>query len=162
MSVVHLLIAAVVGCLLTATAGYWVGHESGRKDVQSRWDAEKVRAYAAAEVARKRVTQIEQEAEIEVRRLSDAYSKEVARRDAALSASHRELDRLRHAIAAADRNRLPKPAACRPEADGAASVAGDLLSACAGELVEMGEQAERLAGQVISLQDYIRIIRGAH
>jgi hypothetical protein len=161
MTVLHVLIAALIACLVTAVAGYWAGHSSGVQATETKWNKERLAAHRAADEARLRIAKIEEETTLQVRAISDAYTKEIRRRDAALSSSRRELDRLRLVIdAAATRDgRRPEAAANRPEVDGAAATAGVLLSACAGELVEMGGQAEHLAGQVISLQEYIRTLQ---
>lgn len=160
MSVVHILIAAAIGCAMAGIGGYWYGHISGSESTRVRWNAERLAQHRALDEARRHIARIENEAEMEVRAMSEAYTNEIKRRDISAAAARRELDRLRQSIASAASSSNASPAAPdRPPVDGAAPVAGNLLGECAEELVAMGGHAERLSGQVMSLQDYVRTLQ---
>lgn len=159
MSLIHILIAAVIGCALTGIGGYLAGRDAGADDMKAQWDAEKIASYVLVEKARAEIGRVERKAELEVRRISESYTEEIRRRDVAAAATRRELDRLRQSIAAAGNSQPAPVTPDRPPADGAAPAAGNLLGECATELVEMGGHAERLSGQVMSLQDYVRTLQ---
>lgn len=86
-----------------------------------------------------------------------AYARNERTLRARVDASRVELDGLRGDLAAV---LAPRPAASTPGAavviDGAGTVLGELLGACAASLQGMAAEADRLALKLSGLQDYIR------
>jgi hypothetical protein len=156
--VVQLIVVAALACVVSLAAGYLWGFQGGTAAVLVDWDKERLAGFAAVERERQRVIEIERRMELKVREQADVYSKEILRRETAAAGTRRELDRLRVALARADRGPSAAPADDRPEVDGGAALATVLLGECATQLVEMGGHAERLAGQVIGLQQYVRTV----
>jgi len=72
----------------------------------------------------------------------------------AIAGARSELDRLRDDLAARSGSTSQDPAAC-PGTDGAAPIERDLFGQCAGSLVIMAAEADRLATQVSGLQGYV-------
>lgn len=106
---------------------------------------------AASERARAREQQLaEEKQKVEVR--YEALKKSNAR---AVAGAQHELDRLRQQLAAADSAPAPSDSASAPRAYGGAGIEAQLLGSCAGALVGMAAEADRLAAQVIGLQSYV-------
>jgi hypothetical protein len=160
MYVGYSLIAALVAAVVGLAGGYALGFTHAAEDVTARWNEERVKTMRAVDKARQEVARIEARAEAQIRKQTDEYTQELRRREAAAAGNRRELDRLRHLLAAAaGRSPAAKDSTPGQPPDGAASVAGELLGECAGELAAMGEQASRLASQLIGLQSYVNAIR---
>lgn len=156
-----LSIAATV--LLSGAGGYFAGHwlgdsegyQRGAADVQRGFDAFKRTQREAADRALVQRMDEEQSLRRQAREKTDALTKEVQSRDAALARTRRERDRLLVALAARPAGGGDAAAApAGPQADGDA--VGRALGECSGQLVEMGGLADRLSLQVIGLQDYAR------
>jgi hypothetical protein len=156
--VFQLIAAAGIACAVSLAGGYLWGFQGGAAAVEAEWNKERLATFAALDAERQRVIEVERRWDANVREQADAYSHEIRRREVAAAGTRRELDRLRDALAAADRRTLTAPAGDRPAADGDAALAAILLGECATELVALGDAAERLAGQVMGLQQFVRLV----
>jgi hypothetical protein len=157
------IVALVVALAVGSVTLYRAGIKSGEARVQAQWDAERIahaehiqRVQAANQAA-------ERDLAIRLQESADAHTATLDRLRESESAAGRQLVRLRAAIATAAIGHREQSAAATagPQADDAAAAAGDLLSACAGELEQMGRAAGGLAAQVIGLQGYARTAQKA-
>lgn len=152
-----LAIAAAIAIATSGAIGYVKGRSSGAEAVQARWDAERVTQLQAQAAAQGAKAKAEDAIARQLKDQSDAHTKEIGRRDVAVAGARTELARLRDALAAAATVRHITPATPPGPAPDAAAAARDVLGSCAQELVGLGEQADRLAGQLIGLQDYANL-----
>lgn len=135
---------AVAG--LALSAGAWVhGRAHGIDITEARY------ATQAAE-ATQEARRFEQQRAARAQEAQDALYADKRRAQAAASAAGRELDRLRHALAQRSATGSDPQAACRT--DGARE--RELLGACAGDLAELGREADRLTGKLTALQVWVR------
>lgn len=169
MNLVSLLIPrwAIFGVIAAALLGIYAWHAhavhtaraEGMAEVRGEFNeyiTARVRASAAAERAQRSKETLHAKELLE-ERAQRATDRAVA--DAAAAGARSQLQRLRATIAAAITTRPVQPGANsgpRPDPDAAAIAAGDVLSECAGEVVEMGEQAEDLAIRLRGLQAWAR------
>lgn len=154
-------IGPVVG-LVALLGGLWAGYayivhtarSEGRAEVQALWDADKqareVLAAAAAENTRVKEAQHAQDIEAERK----ARERDGIIVGTVLADTRSQLERLRATSAAVTARAVQASAsaATGPGADDAAEASGAVFTECAGELVQMGQQAEGLAQQVRGLQ----------
>lgn len=141
---VRLVIAAIVAVVLAGT--HWKAYINGQKAVRAEYQAKQL---AAEQAARAR----EQELVAQRQKVEELYVEEKRKAAAAAAGARTELGRLRDQLAAG----RPAPANPTPttRAD-AGAIEGQLLGACASALVAVAEDADRLAAQVVGLQDYVR------
>lgn len=149
------IVAAIVIALAFAGT-YWKGHTSGAKAVQTLWDADVAQRTAQALQAEIAARKKEQELQSKVRSVSDAYR--TARENtnhlaAAASDGLRNLETILSAPAIASSG-----ATASGGNHGAGSVERELLGSCAATLARMGQEADRMALKVVTLQEYIRAI----
>lgn len=140
--------------------GYAAGWTAGATQVRAEWHAERARQADAFARAVNQRDAAERDAAKTLKRITDAHSADLARRDDAVAAARVELVRLRDALSRARATRArdePPSAAARRPADDPDARPGELLAQCAGELVQMAERAGSLAAQVIGLQAYARL-----
>jgi hypothetical protein len=152
-----LAIAAAIAIATSGTLGYVKGRSSGAQAVQARWDAERVAQLQAHADALAAKSKAEDALARQLQAQADAHTQEIQRRDAAGAGARTELARLRDALATTATSRHDPQATPTGPAPDAAAAARDVLGSCAQELVGLGEQADRLAGQLIGLQDYARL-----
>jgi hypothetical protein len=164
-------------CVLAVlSAAYWWAHGKGEKkgygictaEFQPRIDKlqdEKLQAQQAVIAAQQAKAIAEASLAKQLEDQADEYSKRIAVLEAGNAGARRELGRLRDALATARTSlrHLSQPAAAGagPATDGSPADTGELLSQCAGRLVEVGGSADRLAAQVIGLQAYARLAHKA-
>ena len=130
-----------------------------------RMQSEKLQAQQAVIAAQQAKATAEATLAKQLEDQADEYSKRIATLEAGNAGARRELGRLRDALATARTSlrSLSQSAHSRagPAPDGSPADTGELLSACAGRLVEVGGSADRLAAQVIGLQAYARLAHKA-
>lgn len=141
---IRLVIVAIVAVVLAGT--HWKVYLNGQKAVRAEYQAKQL---AAEQAARAR----EQQLVAQRQKVEELYVQEKRKAATAAAGARAELDRLRGQLAAGG----PAPAdpATAPRADGA-SIESQLLGACATALVGVAEGADRLAAQVVGLQEYVR------
>lgn len=160
--IVHVLAFAVLmsgfSSLIVGMNAYSKGKAAGSAEVQQQWDAVAEAQRKAVEQATAEKIEAENRLAHQLQEQANALTAQIRSRDAAIRAARTELARLRDALATAaiGAREHASPAAAGPPADGAPADTGQLLGACAERLVELGEQADRLATQVVGLQDYAR------
>ena len=150
---------AVFSSGIVGSITYSKGKTAGRAEVQQEWDAVREAQRAAVERATAEKIEAENRLSRQLQEQADALTAQIRSRDAAIRSARAELQRLRDALATAaiGHRERAAPAAAGPSADGAPADAGQLLGACAERLVDVGEQADRLATQVAGLQEYARL-----
>lgn len=173
------LYAGIAGAVLLAVV-VWVAYAwaHGRGEAQGygtctaeyqpridRLQSDKLAAQQAVIAAQQQKAAAESALAKQLQEQADEYSARIKTLEAGNAGARRELGRMRDALATARTSlrALSESEATgpRPAADGAAADTGQLLGECAGRLVEMGGQADRLAAQVIGLQAYARIAHRA-
>jgi len=157
---------AIFGAMAAALLGLygWHVHEvrsaraDGRAEVQAKWDADIAKRNALAETAAetRRVKEATHAAELAKERTQRAADLAVAH--AAAAAARSQLQRLRATIGDITARPVQPGAnpATRADPDAVTASIGDVLSECAGEAVELGEQAEDLAVRLRGLQAWAR------
>lgn len=159
------VLLAALGLAWRAAATHYTNQ--GRAQVQARWDAavrqqerDHARATAAAQERERRAEQQAQAA-------ADDNARRIAARETALrghaAGLERDLERLRHELAAADAafagfRASRADASAAAGADAAAAGARELFRQCAGRYAGMAANAAGLAAQVTGLQDHLRIV----
>ena len=132
----------------------------GRAEVRAEWNAaELTRAGIAQQAAEAtKAKEATHARELAKQRAQRTLSAAVAA--SAVNAARTELDRLRSDIATgAGGCAVPSDPAAGLGIDDGPTRAGELLSACAGELASLAADADRLAGQVSGLQGYVGATR---
>jgi len=146
--------------IATAAAAALIGshlyaYTAGKATVKAAWDKETAAQIRAALVAEQAARAKEKALIDEKAKLEKSYADEKRKAAAAAASARNELDRLRAEIkAAADRSARANPAT-PGRAHGPAAFP-ELLGECAGALLEMGQEADRLKGIAQGLQDYSR------
>lgn len=133
---------------------HFVSYRYGRATVRAQWEQDKAQrtqqALAAEQAARAR----EQELIDKRKKLEDRYAQNKRKADAAAAGARTELGRLRDQLAAAG-GQTPADPAAPARADAAPSAERAVISECAGALVEMAANADRLSATVTGLQGYV-------
>lgn len=153
-------LVGLVALLGSLWAGYaYIVHTArseGRAEVQAAWDRDiQARALLAAAAAEeKRIKEKQHEMDIASERKQREIDRVVA--DRALADTRAALERLRHTTAtiASGAVQTGQDHDGGPGADGSASALGQVFGECAGELVQMGRQAEDLGSRLRGLQAY--------
>lgn len=91
----------------------------------------------------------------------ERYVQEKTRAAAAAGRARSELDGLRDELYAVRSTAACKDPATAGRADGAARLEGELLGQCAASLVGMAAEADRLAANVVGLQEYVKRVCAA-
>lgn len=147
---------AIVAAVFLAGV-YWKGHTSGAKSVQAEWDADIAQRTAAAleasEAARKR----EQELLTKVERVDRAYQDQKRAVQHVASAAADGLRNLETILAAPAI--ASSGAAASSGNHGAGGLERELLGQCAAALAGLGQEADRMALKVLTLQDYVRAVQ---
>lgn len=86
----------------------------------------------------------------------ERYVQEKTRAAAAAGRARNELDGLRDELYAFRSSSACKDPATAGRADGAARLEGELLGQCAAALVGVAAEADRLAANVVGLQEYVK------
>jgi hypothetical protein len=151
----RLAVAAAIALALAAS--HWKAYTKGRDVVRAEWAldaAERTQAaLAASEAARK----VEQDLQTKVGRVDRAYQEQkraTAHVAAAAADGLRNLEAILTAPATASSN-----AVASAGNHGAGGVERELLGQCAAALAGMGKEADRLAGKVLTLQEYVKAIQ---
>lgn len=150
------LVAAVVVAFAVA-AGGWKGYSLGKESVQAEWDADVAERTAAALAASEAARKVEQELQTKVGRVDRAYQEQkraTAHVAAAAADGLRNLETILAAPAVASSG-----AVASGGNHGAGSIERELLGSCAATLARMGQEADRMALKVLTLQEYVRTIR---
>ena len=163
------LIAAGGLALMLLIAGialrsHWI--DSGRQEIQTKWDTQKAQIVIAAtnqviqqaEKNRERETQLR--LKNEQNHAQQLNRNQVATTAAAIAAAANQ--RLQHTLSANNANpsTVPAPRAntCpQPRTNDAAASTRRALATCSAEHQQLASDADRLANQVAGLQDYARL-----
>lgn len=147
------LLAAAIG----VSCG-WYGYGKGAAHTQAKWDKERAAQVLLVEQSRKKAEETEHNTAVTLKRQQEKFDAEVIARGAALASNNRELARLRDALSRAGRLSDPQAGPAGRPADGTYTLAAELLGACAGELVTLGDEARQLASKVDGLQRYAKMV----
>jgi len=132
----------IIGSLATVIGAFFYGQHIGQQSVTVKWEAERIKISEAARVKEQSVNQ-------SIGKLQDELLKQTTRR----AIAERTLDnRLREFQAAISRANEVSPAASSPNGVGT----GEVLGACAAELVGLAKETDRLAEKVTGLQTYVK------
>lgn len=155
MIVPSLRLLGAITLAVALSISHWYAYDHGRGAVQAKWDRETARQIQVALKAEQAARAREQTLAQENARLERRHADEKRKAAAAAASASAELDRLRDQIrAAGSRAACPDPAASGRTHGGA--VFQELLGECAGALLELGKEADRLKGIAGGLQDYAR------
>ena len=146
--------AAVILAFALA-ASHWFMYGAGKTAVQSKWNEETARQIQTALKAEQAARAREQALVAQRSELETRYAQEKRKSDAAAAGAKSELERLRAEIKAAN----GRSAGSNPAAPGRAhgsSAFPELLAECAGALVDLGQEADRIKGIAGGLQDYAK------
>ncbi len=149
-------IAVAMAAVFALLASHQFAYQAGQDSILGQWHkakAEDASAWAAAEVrARERERQIA----FQLRTAEDRHAQEVTRRAADASGARHELERLRTQITSSS---LPTcgaaQAASATRGADAPTTFPELFSQCSIALSDLAAEADRLAGQVSGLQNYL-------
>lgn len=168
IGVAALVAAGLVAYQLIHRAGLDEGYGLCEAEYQPRIDrmqSEKLAAQQAVIAAQRAKADAEASLAAQLEEQAHEHSKREQALRAGRDGLQRDLVRLRDALATARVSLRalgqPEAAGARPQADGAAAGAGELLGECATQLAEVGGRADSLAAQVIGLQAYARIAHRA-
>lgn len=157
------IVAGILGMVLSYGLGALQWYAKGAASVRAEWNADIIEQHKAIDAARSKAAKEQAALTVELQDQANAHTTELRARAADDERNRRDLARLRDALATAaigHRERTDSPAA-GPPPDGTAALAGELFGSCARELVDLGNEARGLAGQVIGLQDYARTAQKA-
>lgn len=146
-----------IAIALALSAGFWKAYHSGYKARDAIAQVEEAQRTAQALEASEAARKVEQELSAKVRKVSDDYRtarKNLDHLAAASSNGLRNLEAILTAPATASSG-----AVASSGNHGAGGVERELLGQCAAALAGMGKEADRLAGKVLTLQEYIRAIQ---
>lgn len=146
------MMAALAAALI---GSHWYVFTAGKSSVQAKWDkdiAERAQIALAAEQAAR---QKEQSLVAQKDQLERRYVDQKRKSEAAAARANAELSRLRDEIRAAASRPASKDPAPASRADGT-NAFPELLGECAGALLELGQEADRLKGIAGGLQDYAK------
>lgn len=138
--------ALIVAAFLAGT--HWKAYVTGKHVVQAEWTQKSLDAERDARNKEQALIAAKQKAE-------EAYVDQKRKAARAAAGAQSELDRLRDAIAATGGSSCPDPAA-QPRVNGVTRLEQELLGHCAGALVELAAEADRLEALVVGLQAYIK------
>ncbi len=138
-------VAGLVLVVLFAAAN-WKSYVSGVQRERTRWEAKTARAEAMAREHEQRMIAAKHEAEVKYEQLKKRSAR-------AAAGAQSELDGLRNALG--ERQVAADSSAC-PRADAGARLEQELLGYCAGALVNLAAEADRLEATVVGLQGYVK------
>lgn len=137
---IRLIILLVAGLLLAGT--HWRAYKVGGNAVEAKYQAQTL-------TLERKLVQDRQKAE-------ERYEEQRKKAASAAAGARTELDRLRHELALRGAHGSDTAPSARTDDQGA--VERGLLGVCATELQELGAEADRLAGKVTGLQDYVKSV----
>lgn len=144
-------VGAGVALAIALASSHWWAYSNGRHQVQIEWDADTANRTAAALVAEQQARATEQALNDQVRKVSNAYTAEKARRATADRAAADSLRRLEAALAGAHREPPADPATPERADD---DPRDGIIAECANALVRLDRAYRALAGQTTALQGY--------
>lgn len=145
-------IAAALAAVLAVS--HFSAYRAGSASVRQKWDAQITTQALATAKASEDARIKEQALQAKVTRVQNDYTAEKKRRaaDAVRSAdSLRDFRATLYSIAPSDTARAPG-------AYGSGGLERDLLADCGKALTDLGQEADRLAGKVVGLQDYVKAV----
>lgn len=151
----RLAVAAAIALALAGT--HWKAYTKGRDVVRAEWALDVAERTAAALAASEAARKAEQELQTKVGRVDRAYQEQkraTAHVAAAAADGLRNLETILAAPAVASSG-----AVASGGNHGAGSIERELLGSCAATLARMGQEADRMALKVLTLQEYVRTIR---
>ena len=146
-----------IAIALALSAGFWKAYHSGYKARDAIAQVEEAQRTAQALEASEAARKVEQELTAKVGKVDRAYQDQkraTATVAAAAADGLRNLEAILTAPATASSS-----AVASSGNHGAGGVERELLGQCAAALAGMGKEADRLAGKVLTLQEYIRAIQ---
>ena len=144
-------VGAGVALAIALASSHWMAYSKGKRQVQIEWDADTAQRTVAALLAEQQARASEQALADRVRKVSNAYTAEKARRATADRAAADSLRRLEAALAGAHREAAADPTTA-PRADD--DPRDGIIAECAGALGQMDRAYRALAGQTTALQGY--------
>lgn len=151
----RLAVAAAIALALAGT--HWKAYTKGRDVVRAEWALDAAERTAAALAASEAARARESELQTKVGRVDRAYQEQkraTAHVAAAAADGLRNLETILAAPATASSGAVASSGNY-----GAGSVDRELLGSCAATLARMGQEADRMALKVLTLQEYVRTIR---
>lgn len=135
-------------------AGCWKSYVAGKNSVQAQFDA-----YRAEQTAQALSESVARRHREETYQSNYAKAKnEAAKQKALRIAADAALDNGLREFQTANSGTGNEQAAAGPGTNGTGGLERELLNHCAGALVAVGKEADRLEAKVIGLQDYIKSI----
>lgn len=152
LSIPARITAALIAVALIAGGLWWMRHgayKAGAESVRQEYAAAATKAAIAAMKTQERL----QEA---VQRIGEKNEQTKRQNAAAAAGAEHELGSLREQLAA--RDRADASAASAASGADAARAERELLGSCAGALVGMAQEADRVEAKLSGLQDYVRSV----
>ncbi len=144
--------ALIVAVFLAGT--HWKAYTKGQDAITAEWDKDIAQRTAAAleasEAARKR----ESELQTKVGRVDRAYQESKRNTEHVARAAADGLRNLEAILAAP--NSPASSATASSGNHGTGGVERELLGSCAASLVGLGQEADRMAAKIVTLQEYIK------
>ena len=147
MFYVKLILVAIVLAALAAFG--WKMYHKGAEAVRVEWRADVAKRTADALQAEQQARAKEQELSVKLRSVSNAYTVTKSRLATANRDAADSLQRLNAAIASTD-----KPGADTATPGGVVDPRDTIIGQCAGALVRLDQDHQRVAGKLAALQDY--------
>ena len=146
-------IVAVLAVALCAT--HWKAYVVGKTTVMSQWQQEKLTLAQEALKAEQVARQKEQQLVVAKEKAEKQYVDEKRKAAVAAASASAELDRLRDVLA--NNNRKESAGSCAvPGINARAGLEQELLGQCAGTLVSLAAEADRLETVIVGLQSYVK------
>lgn len=148
----RIVLALFVSLALAATL--WKAYVMGQNDIQQKWDKQTTTLALETLKQSEKYRAKEQQAQINVTKVQNEYAaakKLNANLARGLTDSLRELQATLDSAATSN---APTPSGAH-----GAGIEYQLLGNCAGNLVGISAEAQRLAGKVIGLQNYINAVK---
>ena len=158
MSLIPWWARALILAALVAAVGFAIHHLAASRQ-QIGYDRAQAEYTAAALVADQAARAKEHQLQATVATLGQQHEKTKQRAAVAAAAAGAELDGLRSDLAARDGAAGANPAAtCGTDAARAGRIERELLQQCAAALQTVAAEADRIAGRLSGLQDYVRAV----
>ena len=148
----RLAVAAAIALALAAS--HWKAYRTGQDAITAEWDKDIAQRTAAALEASEKARKVEQELSAKVRKVSDDFQNQKRATQhvaAAVAVGMRELETALTAPAVASSG-----AVASAGNHGTGGTERELLGSCAATLVGLGQEADRMALKIVTLQEYIR------
>ncbi len=146
--------ALIVAALLAGT--HWKAYVTGKHAVQAEWNQDIAKRAQQALEFERAARDREQDLLAAKQKAEEAYVEQKRKAAVAAAGAKSQLDGLRNAIAERGAGEACTDPGAQPRANAGARLEQELLGHCAGALVELAAEADRLEALVVGLQGYIK------